>query len=142
MAEIGKVHHVKIKNMNPFPIRDAFDGVTYLFPPNHFVTVPMQVARHIFGFHLEATEVDVFNHITRRFGWNRPDMADQARTYFNNISIRPVIFRVVEQAVEDHKYAEPDEEVAKPVEMSDFSTRIDELPAKPGRPRKLAGDNG
>ena len=139
MAE-NRVQHVKITNRNTFVIRDGFDGIAYVFLPGKDVTVPMAVARHIFGFHLEATEQEVFGYVSKRFGWNRPDHQDQARVYFDNISIKPVIFRVVEEPVVEHKYAESDDEETVP----DFEQeRIDMIPAKHGRgAKKIAVDSG
>jgi hypothetical protein len=99
MAKAGdKVHYIRVVNRNPFPIYDRYDGIQYAFPPLEKVTVPVDVATHIFGYKPDASEDDMFRHVQRRFGWNSLAMVqnEQDRMYFDNLDIKPIIYELVE----------------------------------------------
>ena len=66
-----QIERVRVTNHNPFLLEDRFDGVPYEFPPGETVIVPPEVAAHIFGFPAEQPELYI--HMARRFGWNRPE---------------------------------------------------------------------
>lgn len=92
------ITHVRVVNRNPFTIEDRYNSEIFTFEPNKRVTVPRFVAQHIFGLGMQPQE-QLF-YCMRRFGWNIPSMAEnqfsQAKMYFNNISITPVMMRLVE----------------------------------------------
>lgn len=119
-----QISHVKITNNNPFEIKDRYDNIPYAFPPGKPVSIPLGAARHIFGFHLESGEREVFDYMSRRFGWNKPGQDEEARLYFSNMEIKPIAYRLVEVGSPDDK---PD---PKAVELNLEAERV-----RPGRKR-------
>ena len=113
---------VRVTNRNDFDLEDMFDGVPYVFPGRtyekgdterknpqyHPVTVPPDVAAHIFAYGRYADMPPkqqlnaMFDHIAKRFGWNAVHLADgKGREFFRNIDIRPVLFRLVEETADE-----------------------------------------
>jgi hypothetical protein len=111
------VGHIRITNHNDFELSDHYDGRLYTFYPSKPITVPVDVARHIFGFGL--SEEAQKNYVMRRMGWNTVEMAKDAKNikFWKNLDIRPVLFRMVE-------VNEQGDELEKPQ-------------PRPGRPRKV-----
>lgn len=137
---------IRVINRNTFPLVDRYDGVQYVFPPDVAVTVPADVATHIFGYGPEATEEALFRHITRRFGWNTPQMvADEAaRLYFDNLDIKPVQFRMVpvEQKEDEPADPYPGEDGTEPLGSTVRTTRGRGRPPKRRlTPRERAPDD-
>jgi hypothetical protein len=100
------ISHVKVINHNTFTLKDMFDSRVFEFPPNKPVTLDMPTANHIFGFDLDSPDKALI-HCMRRFGWNVPERAGQARDYFNNIEFKPVRFVLVETAPEPRRVGRP-----------------------------------
>jgi hypothetical protein len=132
---------IRVINRNPFPLVDRYDNVAYVFEPEVAKTVPADVAAHIFGYTPDATEEDLFRHVTRRFGWNTPAMmADEhARLYFDNLDIKPVQFRMVQVEETEARPPYPGTEGTEPIGSRKATHRgvaIHQGRRKPGRPRK------
>lgn len=62
---------VSVTNRNDFAISDRCDGVIYEFPSGQRTVIPADVARHLFLY--PADEMDMYQHMARRWGWNRPE---------------------------------------------------------------------
>lgn len=94
--------NVKVINRNDFPITDRFDGVPYVFPPNTPVSIPIDAAHHIFGWHQGVDMMLVQRHVQKRLGWNTPDMEKDGRAsrFFENLEIAPILYRMVEVEVD------------------------------------------
>jgi hypothetical protein len=97
---------VEVVNRNGFTIRDMYDGVPYVFRPNQMLSIPPNVANHIFGWPAEGDVMRL--HTCRRFGWNTPahmevdknrphDNRTVADIYFANIEIRTVEYDFVKR---------------------------------------------
>lgn len=97
MHDGQSITQIRVVNNNPFPIMDRYDGVQYQFPPEEPVTVPADVATHIFGYRPDATEQDMLLHVSRRFGRNTPKAIEDGedRQFFENLDIKPVRFKLV-----------------------------------------------
>jgi hypothetical protein len=111
---------VEVVNRNGFTLRDMYDGVPYIFRPNEALSIPPQVANHIFGWPGEGYAMRL--HTCRRFGWNTPshmerdanrphDLRTVADIYFENIDVKTIEYDLVkrESAVpmpEDSELAE------------------------------------
>lgn len=123
-APDGFVGHVKITNFNDFELEDRWDGRVYTFKCSTPTTIPVEVARHIFGFGLP--EKDQENYVMRRFGWNTVEMTKDRQNlkYFKALDIRPVMFRMVEVAGDEN------EETERPHRSFEVTKR------GPGRPPK------
>jgi hypothetical protein len=108
---------VRIINRNPFTIRDAYNGVQYVFPgsndpknPSKPVQCNPEVAAHIFGWRqwpgTPEEQIDAMvRYCAIRHGWNRPQLQEQGkdREYFDNIEIVPVRLKLIEETDERRK---------------------------------------
>lgn len=100
------VTQVRVINKNTFAIKDKYDGVDFVFPPNKPVNCPMEVAAHVFGYFprpdmdLEQAYEAMKLYCKKRFGWNTPkhEAEDNGQKFFENLDIQPVRFQLVEVA--------------------------------------------
>jgi hypothetical protein len=118
---------VEVVNRNGFTIRDMFDGVPYTFRPNQPLSIPPQVANHLFGWPGEGEQMRL--HTCRRLGWNtaehmerdknRPhDLRSVADIYFENIDIKTVEYDMVKRERSSSDVPMPeDSELAERPEM-------------------------
>lgn len=115
---------LRVVNHNEFTIEDRFDGVPYTFEPEKSVAVPSDAALHMFGWFPGVDMLVVKNHLTKRWGWNTPDIINQKLNdkYFAALSFKPVTYKIVEVP----------EEV----------TEVDELPAAVKKPTKNGKTTG
>lgn len=98
-----QIMNVKIVNRNDFEIADRFDGVPYVFAPNHPVSVPIDAANHIFGYFPGVEKEIVRRHCQKRFGWNTPSMVQEGQhnRFFDAIEITPIMYRMVAVEVDE-----------------------------------------
>lgn len=87
---------LKVTNHNDFTIEDRFDGVPYIFEPEKATSVPADAALHMLGWFPGVDLMVVKNHITKRWGWNTPDLTGKAAGYFANLALKPVSYKIVE----------------------------------------------
>ena len=80
---------------NDEPIRDCFNGVEYTFSHGKPIVIPLEAAKHIFGFD-ERTKKANYNYVIQRWGWNRRDTAANAKEWFGNFLIEPVMLTQME----------------------------------------------
>lgn len=99
---------VRVKNSNPFPIEDRFDGIVYNMPANGTAHIPSQAASHIFGVAFISPEGqvsinrdEIFKHLERRWGGNRTKREDgrNFRDIFDNLDFKLVAMKMVEQVM-------------------------------------------
>ena len=81
---------VNVLNSNDFPLEDAYDGVFYTFAPGKAVTIPVEAAKHIFGWDERAPHSISFPHVEQRWGWNTKETRPHAKEWFKNFIVRPV----------------------------------------------------
>jgi len=108
-----QVMQVQIINRNTFTIRDMFDGIEFIFPPNRPVVIPVDAAHHIFGWFSpyqdqegrkhEPDAAEMRRHVMRRFGWNTPGMSETGDIYYEHLKLKPIIYRMVPVAVDDQE---------------------------------------
>lgn len=126
---------VEVTNHNGFALRDMFDGVPYIFRPNEALSIPPQVANHIFGWPGEGHVMRL--HTCRRFGWNTPshmerdrnrphDMRTVADIYFEHIDVKTVEYDLVKR----EQTAVPMPEDSELAERPELDARA--APARPG----------
>lgn len=91
-------------------IEDRFNNVLYTFRAGHSITLPPDAARHIFGVVPGETRIKVnsgvggdamFNHFTKRAGWNTPAMAPKAKALWEKLKFEPVVMQMVEMPVKE-----------------------------------------
>jgi len=69
----GQFHMVRVTNTNPFVITDMYDGVPFQFLPGKPLTIPRDVAEHIFGYAGDLADRETMRrHTQKRMGWNKP----------------------------------------------------------------------
>lgn len=102
-----QVLSLRVINMNPFRIVDRFDGTVFEFLPNIPKDVPVDAARHIFGWYPSFTDADgnlhevdpvaMKLHCQRRFGWNTPSMVEGGGSdlFYENLHFRPIMYHMV-----------------------------------------------
>ena len=90
--------HLRVTNNNDFQIDDRFDGVPYIFEANKSLTVQPEPALHIFGWQPGTDPKIIFNHVSRRWGWNTPAYmaSGDAKKFFGNLVFTPVTFKTIE----------------------------------------------
>jgi hypothetical protein len=131
----ARVHYVRVTNGLDFPFTDRYDGVPVTLPPGKSENLPLDMAAHFFGYHVDVDAATMLRHIARRQGWNTPDFVKQneetrktkAEEYFGKLKIEPVMYKLVPADDPDPKRPVPaDPEVPTEVRRG------------PGRPPKPA----
>lgn len=117
---------VKVTNGNDFELPDMFDGIQYVIPANGNLNIPYEAACHIFGVDFSPNDSgalssdlrkDAFNHVERRWGWNRSFLKDKnesvhkirdsAKEAFDKISFEVVTMQMVERSITSDGLASP-----------------------------------
>lgn len=99
-----QIMNVKVINRNDFTITDRFDGVPYVFEQNRPLSVPIDAANHIFGWHPGVDPAVVRRHVQKRMGWNTPAMetSGQHNRFFEALEITPIMYRMVPIEVDEN----------------------------------------
>jgi hypothetical protein len=107
---------IRVINSNDFAISDRFDGVPYVFEPNHATAVPIDAAFHIFGWHREVDPAYMKNYVMKRFGWNTPAMLESGRAelFYSGLKFQPIMYRMVPVEVDESGAPLKKEKAAKP----------------------------
>jgi hypothetical protein len=80
---------INVRNSNDFVLTDKYDNIRYTFPPGRVISIPVAVARHIFGWNEQAPhEIDLM-YTAERLGWDRKDIWPQARQWLKRFIVRP-----------------------------------------------------
>ena len=113
-TDTPQIMNVKVLNRNDFPIVDRFDGIIYTFLPNKALSIPVDAANHIFGWHDQVARSDLNRHVQKRMGWNTPDMVktSQHERFANAIDITPIIYRMVPVEVDPDAPPKPRPNIA------------------------------
>lgn len=104
-----QVMKVKVINRNEWTIEDMFDGVPYAFPSNLAISIPIDAAFHIFGWHPDVDRKAMRAYCQKRFGWNTPAMQQGGKgdLFFDRLSIEPIYYRMIEVASDQEAAVEP-----------------------------------
>jgi hypothetical protein len=89
---------IRVINNNDFTISDRFDGVPYVFEKlGKALSIPIDAAFHIFGWHREVDPAVMKNYIMKRFGWNTPAMLENGRAglFYDGLVFQPIKYRMV-----------------------------------------------
>lgn len=131
---------IKVTNHNDFEITDYFEGLAYIFAAGMPVNVPLEVMKHIFGIDFPADEAvmktrafrdQLFNSVSRRWGWNSHD-AEKLKKFRNqcdSISFQPIMTKMVEIVADKSELADPREQkpAAKaPLKLGKYAPKSDE----------------
>lgn len=109
---------VKVINHNDFDLEDRYDGVPYVVKANGKLNIPYEAACHIFGVDFapdEAGQVDanlrknIFQHLERRWGWNRTSANGSSKAIFEKIEFNLIAMTLVENNVDLEELGEPRE---------------------------------
>ena len=108
---------VKVINHNAETYKDRFDGILYEFAPKKSITIPYEAACHIFGVdfapgptgHINPNiREKAFEHIHKRWGWNKPGTPEQfektrlaAKKRFEAIEFSIVHMQMVETSTDE-----------------------------------------
>lgn len=135
----ARLNYVKVKNGLPFDFTDRHDGVPVRLPPGKEENLPIDMAEHFFGcISGNFDPAYMLRHIAKRQGWNTPDFVkadeatgkNKAQQYFDMLTIRPVMFKMVEVEDADPRTPVP----ADPVPPGGLAGK----PKRgPGRPPKV-----
>jgi|SRR5882724_4763154 len=125
-----RARYIRVTNRGTIPFSDRHDGVPVTLEPGKADNLPLDMAAHFFGYFDGATTDQMFRHVCKRQGWNTPahiKVGDSGKTLaqelFDNIEIKPVTFKLVEEKVDT---SEPIPADPQPPKLKD-----DELPALP-----------
>jgi hypothetical protein len=80
---------ITVFNANDFVLTDKFDNIRYTFPPGRVISIPVAVARHIFGWNERAPHEIDFMYTAERLGWDRKDIWPQARQWLKRFIVWP-----------------------------------------------------
>jgi hypothetical protein len=83
------VTSVNVHNANDFVLTDKYDNARYTFSPGRTVSIPVAVAKHIFGWHERAPDAINFLYMAERLGWDRTDVWPQAYQWLKRFTIGP-----------------------------------------------------
>jgi hypothetical protein len=97
------------------PFTDRYDGVPVTLPPGKTENIPLDMAAHFFGYHLDVDRATMLRHVARRQGWNTPEYVKQnpethktlAEDYFDKLKIEPVMYKMVEVVEPDPRRPVP-----------------------------------
>lgn len=99
-----RIHWVKVHNLGDTDYTDRFDGVPVVIEHGRSQNLQLDMAAHMFGYHLDATPEAMFRHTCKRQGWNTPKHLERdesgktlAERLFGKLRIEPVIMRMVEE---------------------------------------------
>lgn len=111
-----QVMKVKVINRNEWTISDMFDGVPYDFPSNVAISIPIDAAYHIFGWHPEVDRKAMRAYCQKRFGWNTPAMQQGSKgdLFFDRLTIEPIYYRMIEVPAEQAQETAPQQEIIPP----------------------------
>lgn len=87
---------IKVTNNNAVPVIEMHNGISYMFEPGTPVTIPADVAAHIFGW-IDGQDRSV-SRMYMRSRWGMGDIRKQAEyeAFLDAIVIEPVRARMVE----------------------------------------------
>lgn len=144
-------YYVKVTNKNDIDIDDRFEGKRYVFPAGKSVSIPYEVACHIFEIEHpeELKDKDrLLKTLCRRWGWNTPHMIKEKENLkmFANIQVVLVTYKVVrEEMTADSGMLPPsravsDESFEEIMEDEDEGSTFEEtvnpvVPPKKGPPK-------
>ena len=99
-----RIHYIRITNNAETPFTDRYDGVPICIDTGRTENLPLDMAAHMFGYVYGVTEEAMFKHTSKRQGWNTPahlkvgdDGKTLAQQLFGKLSIKPVIYKMVEE---------------------------------------------
>lgn len=105
-----RITMVRITNNGDATFNDRYDGVPYIVSKGQTLSIPLDVAAHIFGYHPGVDPTAMFRHVCKRQGWNTPKHIEEdedgrtlAERLFANLRIDPVIYKMVEEKPDPKK---------------------------------------
>jgi hypothetical protein len=113
---------IRVINNNDFTISDRFDGVPYIFEKDgKALSIPIDAAYHIFGWHREVKTEAMKNYVIKRFGWNTPDMMEKGRAelFYAALVFQPIRYRMVPVEVDPDGVPVKKERAPKPNRLMD-----------------------
>lgn len=104
---MGYPYSVKVRNDTDLQFEDRYDGIPYVIKPKSSINIPPDAAQHIFGISFLPAEdgnvqIDrpaIFNHVSRRWGWNRPNLSEDYKKIFEDMQFKVVALMQVERTV-------------------------------------------
>lgn len=130
-----RIHYIRVTNGLDQPFTDRYDGIPVTILPNSSDNLQLDMAEHFFGYDKDRPDdpemiESMFRHICKRQGWNTIDHLQTqlsgktlAREKFEKLTIKPVIYRMVEE--------KPN--LDEPIPADPQPLGEDELPALPKR---------
>jgi hypothetical protein len=117
-----EVMAIRVINNNDFTISDRFDGVPYIFEKDGKpLSIPIDAAFHIFGWHREVDPAAMKNYVMKRFGWNTPSMIQEGRNelFYASLQFQPIMYRMVPVEVDPQGVPLKKERSPKPNRLMD-----------------------
>lgn len=107
-TEKFRIHYVRVTNNMAAPFTDRHDGVPVRILPGKSENFPLDMAAHFFGYAYGVPADVMFRHTCKRQGWNtQAHLATDetgktlAERYFAGLEIKPVIYKMVEEEIDD-----------------------------------------
>jgi hypothetical protein len=130
MAE-HRIVNVRVTNETKPPVTfsDDYNGVHYVFEPNRTVSIPLDAAKHIFGYDIKNADTQsMFEHICKRWGWNTPENVKDnfaaIKLIWSKLSFAPVAVKMVEHAIVDPTALEDAPEEVPPAKAAPGKLRL------------------
>jgi hypothetical protein len=117
-----EIMSIRVINNNDFTISDRFDGVPYTFEKDgKALSIPIDAAYHIFGWHREVDPAVMKNYVMKRFGWNTPAMLESGRSglFYDALKFQPIMYRMVPVEVDSSGTPLRKERAPKPNRLMD-----------------------
>lgn len=138
--EQQRIKYVQVTNGLDFPFVDRHDGVPYTIQPGRTLSIPLDVAAHIFGFDGKNDRAAMMRYVTRRQGWNTPEYIavnletgrTKAEELFSRLKIEAVMYKLVPVEPQDPKRPVPADASA---DDDGEDAPIKRGPGRPPKPR-------
>jgi hypothetical protein len=106
-AEKFRIHYVKITNHGDIAFTDRHDGVPVTIEPGKWDNLPLDMAKHFFGYDYGVPKDVMFRHVCKRQGWNTPAHLARDETgktlaerLFEKLDIQSIVYKMVEEKVD------------------------------------------
>jgi hypothetical protein len=115
-----RIMNVKVRNDNGETFTDEFSGKTYVFAAGKTISLPLEAAKHIFGYNVKgADDRTMFDHVCKRWGWNTPANVtkgfQEIKEIWSKFTFTPVVLKMVEvPAIDTAALADNRDEAARP----------------------------
>lgn len=136
MMDRDQVEYVRVTNGLDIEFLDRWDGVPVRIPPGASQKISPEMALHFFGYYAGASIEVMYNHTTKRHGWNTKEFLEvdpetkktKARTYFESLKLVPVVYKLVPAEPDDPQTPVPADREPEETKPRTSLKRVDVSP--------------